>query len=122
MLLPKDPPPVYVDVIRHMASAIELWLREGREAPRFVVPPLGVGVVTSIDSVYPLVCANAAARELLNTFQQIGVSLGLKNPTLTQLQTALVAARLPPYRVASAEAFQKCKRDVEKARRGVSNA
>jgi hypothetical protein len=116
MLIPKDPPPVYLDCIRHMASAIELWRREGRDEPRFVMPPVGVGISTSIDSVYPLVCANAAARELLGTFQQIGVSLGLHDPTLTQLACALVAARLPPYRVENVEAFQRCKREVAKAR------
>jgi hypothetical protein len=95
----KEPPPQYIAGIREMAQALVDWQRAHPDRqPVFAIPPPGVGLVCSIVRVWPVCCQNAAARELLDTFQDIGHVIGgaAKDPTLTMLTAAMAAAGVTP--------------------------
>jgi hypothetical protein len=110
--------------IREMARILTDWKRDRPEdPPRFCLPPVGQGITVALSLVYPIVCQNSAARELVTRMQDAGRIIGgnANDPTLFMLTVAMTATGTVPAEVRSVEEFQQCKMKVERSRivRGV---
>ena len=114
---PRRVPERYMVAVREMARILSDWKRDQPESPpRFALPPPGAGIIVAIKLVYPVLCQNAAAKELFERCQDMGRIVGGEalDPTLFQFTCALAAAGLEPYEFRAVEEFQQCKMKMER--------
>ena len=112
-------PPDFMACIREMARILTDWKRDQPDnPPRFALPPVGQGIIVSLSLVYPIVCQNPAARELVTRMQDAGRIIGgnATDPTLFMLTVAMMSTGTVPSEVRSVEEFQQCKLKVERSR------
>jgi hypothetical protein len=93
----REPPPAYTLCIRLWAQVLADWQRAHPDRqPLFAIPPPGVGLIVSVWRVWPVVCQNVWARELLGALADAARVARVAEPTLTQLTCAIAAAGLTP--------------------------